>query len=95
MPDHLLVEIRHQIDVDTVIHGDLYGRYAGCSPPVDFENDIGRVTSILETGADQVRIGRQITINRKYVRGDEVKEVAPLLTSIERALQVAVSFKPA
>ena len=81
--------------MDTVIHGRIYKRYADCSPPVDFENDIGQVTSVLDRAGDQVRIGRRITIRRKYVRGDEVKQVAPLLTHVERALQVAVSFRPA
>jgi hypothetical protein len=80
------------IQIELIIGGDLHGRLIDVSRIESFENGICRIheESGREDGSTYLR--RSITIQQKYIRGDQTADLPSTFEALEAALQVALAF---
>lgn len=81
------------LEVDLTIAGDLHARLVDVSEEVSFENAFCRISEERHREDDRIQIRRKIAIKRKFVGGEDLRELPRTMRILEKAMQVALSFE--
>jgi len=78
--------------LEVTIGGELHRQLVDVSRIPTLENDICSIREELQTGPAATTLRRTITIKRKFVRGDCLKDLPATFEGLEAALQAVLAF---
>jgi len=81
------------ININLIFSQELKNRMLDYSVPVSMGNDICDITCKTNISNDSLTVSRNIVIKKKFVGQDEIHLIPEIMTGMDKALQMALSFR--
>jgi tetratricopeptide (TPR) repeat protein len=80
------------VNLNLTFKGEIVNHLNDISKAARFSSDFCDVDEICEKGKDYHRISRSISLKKKYIHSDQMKQFPEIMESIEQALQIVAIF---
>ncbi len=81
-----------QVEINFTLSGSLHEMLIDISRKIGFENAYCSISEEREKQGERLSLRRKISIKRRFIGGDDLRQLPRTMEQLEKALQIAVAF---